>query len=336
MDKRTVIISKTNEDHTAYVMNYGINEISLFKELKDNGLELKNKEELSDGEILMLLRHCCKDGFVESVISIENHYNRDQKQINIYKENIEQKLKSQGCKIINHCDWKPSFNYDIDVINTRNYLTILVENIKDKEIKITNVDKELNELENEKQSLSEKIKKQNWYIENTRIEVKNLKEDYNQWNEKVDKLIERYNKGKEICENQENEAKEKWPEELKNLEAKINECKSNLLLLEKIYNEKTDNIKKLNIELNELEDEKTNTQKYIKNLNENGKSILEKIIKEILNNGILTKNEIKEKFLTTYKMYIMNSRKLPDFEIEYFKKQGLSDVDIQELIKIFN
>ena len=57
----------------------------------------------------MLFRHCCTDGFVECVLSIENHYNRDQSQINIYKSNIIQRLEAQGYTIITHCKWKPSF-----------------------------------------------------------------------------------------------------------------------------------------------------------------------------------------------------------------------------------
>lgn len=328
MDKRTVIISKINDDHTAYVMNYGIDEISLFKDLYDNGLELKDKESISNGELLMLLRHCCKDGFVESVISIENHYNRDQKQINIYKENIEQKLKSQGCKIINHCDWKPSFNYDVDVINTRNYLTILVENIKDKEIKITNIDKELNELENEKQSLSEKIKNQNWYIQETTPKYDKLKTDFN-------KLVERFRNGTKLCENQEKEAKEKWPKELKKLEENINKHKSELLLLEGKHNEKLNEISNLNEEINNIKEETKKINKINANLKENGLEIIENIFKKI-NNDKLSVEELKDKFKRTYKMYVLNERNVPDFEIEYFKNAGLSDEDIQKIKNIFN
>lgn len=64
MDKRTVIISKINNDHTAYGMNYGIDE-AFFNNLPDNGLELKDKESLSNGELLMLMCALCTDGLVE-------------------------------------------------------------------------------------------------------------------------------------------------------------------------------------------------------------------------------------------------------------------------------
>ena len=378
MDKRTVIISKINNDHTAYVMNYGIDE-ALFKDLPDNGLELKDKESLSNGEILMLMRAMCTDGFVETVISIENHYNRDQKQINIYKSNIEQKLKAKGCTIINHCDWKPSFEIDTPIINKRNYLTILNENINKKENELSkkateldelrnkieqyrnnleielkeqeeenkeylkiqkgkislkieqyrnNLERELKEQEEEKQRNIEKIKNQNLYIHETTLKYEKLKIDFN-------KLIERYKNGTKICETLFQEAKEKWPDDLKKLEENINNRKSELLLLDEKYNEKLNVITKLNNEIKDKEREVNGINKTIINLKENGYNIIEKIFNQRNIKKDLEK-ELTEKLKRTYKMYILNGRSIPDFEIEYFKNAGLSDEDIQEIANIFN
>ena len=379
MDKRTVIISKINNDHTAYVMNYGIDEISLFKNLPDNGLELKDKESLSNGELLMIMRALCTDGFVETVISIENHYNRDQKQINIYKSNIEQKLKAKGCTIINHCDWKPSFESDTPIINKRNYLTILNENINKKENELSkkaaeldklcneieqyrnnlerelkeqeeenkeylktqkkridleieqyrnNLERELKEQEEEKQRNIEKIKNQNWYIHETTPKYEKLKTDFN-------KLTERYKNGTKICEDLFQEAKEKWPNELKKLEENINNHKSELLLLDGRYNEKLNVITNLNNEIKDKEREINEINKTIINLKENGYNIIEKIFNQRNIKKDLEK-ELTEKLKRTYKMYILNGRGIPDFEIEYFKNAGLSDEDIQEIENIFN
>ena len=378
MDKRTVIISKINNDHTAYVMNYGIDE-ALFKDLLDNGLELKDKESLSNGELLMLMRALCTDGFVETVISIENHYNRDQKQINIYKSNIEQKLKAKGCTIINHCDWKPSFEIDTPIINKRNYLTILNENINKKENELSkktteldelrneieqyrnnlerelkeqekeneeylkiqkgkislkieqyrnNLERELKEQENEKQRNIEKIKNQNLYIHETTFKYEKLKIDFN-------KLVERYKNGTKICETLFQEAKEKWPDDLKKLEENINNHKSELLLLDKRYNEKLNVITKLDNEIKDKEREINEINKTIINLKENGYNIIEKIFNQ-RNIKKDLKEELTEKLKRTYKMYILNGRSIPDFEIEYFKNAGLSDEDIQEIENIFN
>ena len=378
MDKRTVIVSKINNDHTAYVMNYGIDE-ALFKDLPDNGLELKDKESLSNGEILMLMRAMCTDGFVETVISIENHYNRDQKQINIYKSNIEQKLKAKGCTIINHCDWKPSFEIDTPIINKRNYLTILNENINKKENELSkkateldelrnkieqyrnnleielkeqeeenkeylkiqkgkislkieqyrnNLERELKEQEEEKQRNIEKIKNQNLYIHETTLKYEKLKIDFN-------KLIERYKNGTKICETLFQEAKEKWPDDLKKLEENINNRKSELLLLDEKYNEKLNVITKLNNEIKDKEREVNGINKTIINLKENGYNIIEKIFNQRNIKKDLEK-ELTEKLKRTYKMYILNGRSIPDFEIEYFKNAGLSDEDIQEIANIFN
>ena len=344
MDKRTVIVSKINNDHTAYVMNYGIDE-ALFKDLPDNGLELKDKESLSNGELLMLMRALCKDGFVETVISIENHYNRDQKQINIYKSNIEQKLKAKGCTIINHCDWKPSFEIDTTIINKRNYLTILNENINKKENELSkkateldelcnkieqyrnNLERELKEQEEEKQRNIEKIKNQNLYIHETTSKYEKLKIDFN-------KLIERYKNGTKICETLFQEAKEKWPDDLKKLEENINNHKSELLLLDERYNEKLNVITKLDNEIKDKEREINEINKTIINLKENGYNIIEKIFNQ-RNIKKDLEEELTEKLKRTYKMYILNGRSIPDFEIEYFKNAGLSDEDIQEIENIF-
>ena len=378
MDKRTVIISKINNDHTAYVMNYGIDE-ALFRDLLDNGLELKDKESLSNGELLMLMRALCKDGFVETVISIENHYNRDQKQINIYKSNIEQKLKAKGCTIINHCDWKPSFEMDTPIINKRNYLTILTENINKKENELSkkateldelcneieqyrnnlerelkeqeeenkeylknqknkisleikqyrnNLERELKEQEEEKQRNIEKINNQNWYIHETTPKYEKLKNDFN-------KLIERYKNGTKICETLFQEAKEKWPDDLKKLEENINNHKSELSLLDERYNEKLNVITKLNNEIKDKEREINEINKTIINLKENGYNIIEKIFNQ-RNIKKDLEEELTEKLKRTYKMYILNGRSIPDFEIEYFKNAGLLDEDIQEIENIFN
>ena len=404
MNKRTVIISKINEDHTAYVMNYGIDELALFKKLPDNGLELKNKELLSDGELLMLMRALCTDGFVETVISIENHYNRDQKQINIYKTNIEQNLKAKGCTIINHCDWKPSFDNEPPIINKRNYLTILNENINKKERELSektaeldelcdeieetkeyiknqkkkidleieqhrnnlekelkeqeektkeyvknqkkkidleieqhrnNLEKELKEQEEEKQRNSEKIKNQNWYIQETTPKYDKLKTDFDKLKTDFNKLTERYKNGTKICENLLNEAKEKWPEELKKLEENINKRKSELLLLDERHNEKLNNIIKLDDEIKDKEAEKNKLNKIIINVKENGYNVIEKIFKQIKGTKEL-EDELKEKLKRTCKMYLLNGRNVPEFELEYFREIGLSEEIIQEIIKIFN
>lgn len=262
MKKRTVIISKINDDYTAFVKNMGIEELSLFKKLEDNGVELKDEGNISDEEMLVLLRHCCIDGFIECVYSIENHFNRDQKQINIIKTNIENKQKSKGLTIVTHTDWKPSFGGDIrGLINKRNYLTILCENIKRKNLeydklaeefenfkkeieaeknrleaelenynkeKRNKLDKEIKETERIIELNKDKIRKQNWFLDQHPL----LEKDYNELKEKFDKLIERYKNGEKICETQLIEAQKKWPQELKNIETEINSKKNELANIE--------------------------------------------------------------------------------------------------------
>lgn len=285
MKRRTVIISKINNDYTAFVKNMGIEELSLFKKLEDNGIELKDEGNISDEEMLVLLRHCCTDGFIEGVYSIENHFNRDQKQINIIKTNVENKLKAKGLTIITHTDWTPSFDGDIrGPINKRNYLTIICENIKRKNLeydklaeeyenfkkeieeeknrleleletynkdKKERINKELQETENTIEINKDKIRKQNWYLDQHPL----LEKNYNELKEKFDKLIERYKNGEKICQDQLTEAQKKWPQDLKNIETEISKKRNELTNIEN----------ELNIKKNELNDNQKSLE-YTKNL----------------------------------------------------------------------
>lgn len=181
MKKRTIIISHIDvNNNTAFVKNIGINEISLFNRLKDNGIEL-NDENLSDNEICMLLNYLCTDGIIEGIFSIKNNFNRDQAEINIIKHNIEERLKSKGFYIISHCSWTPSFSdYDTayTVINNRNYLTLLTENISEKEKDIKIIDNKI--IEN-----TLKVTEQNKILNNIKIKVDEQNEILNNINIKV-------------------------------------------------------------------------------------------------------------------------------------------------------
>lgn len=282
MKKRTVISSHIDRDkYTAYVKNQGIEEISLFKYAKDNGFELKD-DEISNEELCIMLSQCCEDGIIERVISLPNHYNRDQKTINPAKACIENKLREQGFKIITHCDWSPKFSDGRDIINKRNYLTVLCENIDKKEKEYDNlteeleeyrnnaemekcrIDKELEkynddkrnkidkELEETKETIiqnREKIKKQNWYISNHPF----LENEYNDLKEKFDILTERYRNGKQICEQQLLDAKQNWPNDLIELENTINSKKNYIEGLNSQETELENRIKELKDEINELQ-----------------------------------------------------------------------------------
>lgn len=181
MKKRTIIISHIDiNNNTAFVKNIGINEISLFNRLKDNGIEL-NDENLSDNEICMLLNYLCTDGIIEGIFSIKNNFNRDQAEINIIKHNIEERLKSKGFSIISHCSWTPSFSdYDTayTAINNRNYLTLLTENISEKEKVIKIIDNKINEN-------TLKVTEQNKILNNIKIKVDEQNEILNNINIKV-------------------------------------------------------------------------------------------------------------------------------------------------------
>lgn len=352
MKKRTVLSSHIDWDNgTAYVKNQGIDELRIFKDLADNGIELKD-DKISDEELCAMLRYLCTNGIIECVLSIENHFNRDQKTINVWKNQIENKHKTKGLKIIEHCDWTPSFSEGKSVINQRNYLTILTENINKKQIEICDLENDLNdltkryhdqkhnlekefelkkenlnkELINSKSLLEEeiidnrkKIKQQNWYIEKT-IEAE---VNYIKAKEKLDKEIERYRKGKEYNDNLVNTL----PIDIQNLLNEkseitntINENKSYLKILE---NDKTLLLEEINNEkkkLNEIKNNQYNELIYK--------------ISQIINTKNWTKNGALARFENVCRMYIMNGRRdVPEFEKEHAKKEGLYDDDIIQILQ---
>ena len=207
MKKRTIIISHIDvNNNTAFVKNMGINEISLFNRLKDNGIEL-NDENLSDNEIRMLLNYLCTDGIIEGIFSIKNNFNRDQAEINIIKHNIEERLKSKGFSIISHCSWTPSFSdYDTyyTAINNRNYLTLLTENISEKEKYLKIIDNKINENKL-------KVNEQNKILNNINIKVAEQNEILNNIsNSIIDKLYSILNDINDNNDNYLKEAKQKF------------------------------------------------------------------------------------------------------------------------------
>lgn len=221
MKKRTIIISHIDvNNNTAFVKNIGINEISLFNRLKDNGIEL-NDENLSDNEICMLLNYLCTDGIIEGIFSIKNNFNRDQAEINIIKHNIEERLKSKGFSIISHCSWTPSFSdYDTayTAINNRNYLTLLTENISEKEKDIKIIDNKINENKlkvNEQNkilnNISIKVAEQSEILNNIIIKVAEQNEILNNIsNSIIDKLYSILNDINDNNNNYLKEAKQKF------------------------------------------------------------------------------------------------------------------------------
>ena len=221
MKKRTIIISHIDvNNNTAFVKNVGINEISLFNRLKDNGIEL-NDENLSDNEICMLLNYLCTDGIIEGIFSIKNNFNRDQAEINIIKHNIEERLKSKGFSIISHCSWSPSFSdYDTvyNVINNRNYLTLLTENLSEKEKELKIIDNKINENKlkvNEQNkilnNINIKVNEQNEILNNINIKVVEQNEILNNINNSIiDKIYSILNDINDNNDNYLKEAKQKF------------------------------------------------------------------------------------------------------------------------------
>lgn len=331
MRKWTILISVLNtKDHTAFVYNKGIDENTIIKMFKSNGFE----KIISANEIKLMLSLSITNGIVEGVYDMTNSYNRDQKEINKIKENIEKRLEAKGYEIINHCDYVPNFDSGIidRISESRNYLnnlTIQIENHKKDlekiEDRIFAADKECEIYE---RNLLER--------KNTYNKFKDYTEQVEEKKKELDKLIERYRNGEKYIMKMENEL----PEEIKQLK----EEKKNLTI-------SIDSIKKdVNCGLKELE-------RLTELISENNRKISilknteEKIIKEIRNiqidevakimrkitdkyKELAPKEILLEKLNTTIKMYLLNNRQVPEYELEYFVNLGISKNEIEELLNI--
>lgn len=211
--KRTIIISKAFTDSMeAYVQNIGIEETGIIESLKKEGLELK-EDTLSDNELALLLKNCIDDDCIlEGIFSIDNSFNHSQKEINKIKENIESKYKSKGYTIIPHTD-KIDFNINKDklkeIVNTRNYLLMLQENI--------------DVLKKQEKSLIANIRNNSTLLQEITDKFNKLSNRYINGKKYLEKLEYNISNKEEITKeiNQDNKIKNKLKNEIDKLERKI-------------------------------------------------------------------------------------------------------------------
>ena len=333
MRKWTILISVLNtKDHTTFVYNKGIDENTIIKMFKSNGFE----KVISANEIKLMLSSSITNGIIEGVYDMTNSYNRDQKEINKIKENIEKRLEAKGYEIINHCDYAPNFDSSIidRISESRNYLNNLA-------IQIENHKKDLEKIEDRISNADKECE----YYERNLLERKNTYNKFKDYTEQVeekkkelDKLIERYRNGEKYIMKMENEL----PEEIKQLK----EEKKNLTIsVDSIRNDVNCGIKELE-RLTEIISENNRKISRLKNTEE-------KIIEEIRNiqadevarimkkitdkyKELAPKEILLEKLKTTIKMYLLNNRQMPEYELEYFINLGISKNEIEELLNIIH
>lgn len=331
MRKWTILISVLNtKDHTAFVYNKGIDENTIIKMFKSNGFE----KIISANEIKLMLSSSITNGIVEGVYDMTNSYNRDQKEINKIKENIEKRLEAKGYEIINHCDYTPNFDGDVidRISESRNYLnnlTIQIENHKKDLEKIENrifvADKECEIYE---RNLLER--------KNTYNKFKDYTEQVEEKKKELDKLIERYRNGEKYIMKMENEL----PEEIKQLK----EEKKNLTIsIDSIRNDVNCGYRELE-RLTELISEynrkilihKNTEEKIIKEIRDIRVDEVAKIMRKITDKykELAPKEILLEKLNTTIKMYLLNNRQVPEYELEYFIELGISKNEIEELLNM--
>lgn len=330
MDKITVIISKIYPDsHTFFVQNIGLDHFTIINKLKnqnDNGFEYIN---ISDEELKLLLNYCVTNCVIEGVYHINNHYNRDQKEINKIKDNIRAKFLSKGLLEVNHCEFNIEYTGDGgDIINKRNYLSILQDDIdlcKQKKEQYINLNRQYDDLQKEYDNYKKRLKD---------IEVK-----YQDKEKEFNRLVERYRNGQKCLEEQ----RKKLPEDIKQL-------KDSIVLYDDTIIDKKHKITTLNKDIDKLTDEKNRIQKEInaqldiaeywkKANNISWVRISDKITDIIMSIKTSEENidEVKAKFAHNIKMYFLNGKdKIPEFEKEYARRNGLTDKIIEDIIKTIN
>jgi len=331
MRKWTILISVLNtKDHTAFVYNKGIDENTIIKMFKSNGFE----KIISANEIKLMLSSSITNGIVEGVYDMTNSYNRDQKEINKIKENIEKRLEAKGYEIINHCDYVPNFDSDIidRISESRNYLNnlaIQIENHKKDlekiEDRISNADKECEIYE---RNLLER--------KNTYNKFKDYTEQVEEKKKELDKLIERYRNGEKYIMKMENELPEEikqLKEEKKNLTISIDSIKKDVNCGIKELERLTELISENNRKISIL---KNTEEKIIEEIRNIQADEVAKIMRKITDKykELAPKEILLEKLETTIKMYILNNRQVPEYELEYFVNLGISKNEIEELLNI--
>lgn len=271
--KWTVMFLSINQtEKTFFIQNVGYTEddfIKLFK-LTQEQVEIFNRtyfngfeKDISDNEFKALLQYCVTNMDVIGVYRINNFYNRDQKVINDMKNNVRTFWIGKGYREVIHCESPIIDTHGGTVFNKRDYLYLIEERIREEENELKYLEDQINETENEyKDRISQlekryelketnlnkefetiertielnkdKIRKQNWFLDQHPL----LEKDYNELKEKFDKLVERYRNGEKICETQLIEAQKKWPQDLKNIETEINIKKNELANIEDELNTK--------------------------------------------------------------------------------------------------
>jgi len=342
--KKTILF-RVIQGQDAYLQNMGFDEtdiIKLFKKLKgfepeDNGFEISNDE------LTVIMNNVVTNGEVIGIYNYSNPYNKDQSDINKIKRKYEFELKSRGYNIIEHCEWQPKFDTDKleTIINERNYLTNIIEQTKkkhsellDKINRLKHIEDEINTNQKELDDINKTITKNKNEIINYKEEIEAIKSLYNTEQEKFDKLVERYKKGQKCLEEQ----REKLPEDIKKLKDEIDKL---IEQKERIISD----TKKCNGEIQKIENEKQYSEQELDRIKQQIKEcnqLKEKIINITL--GKLSSKlleikspdekleEVKQKFIGTVKMYLLNNMVLPQFERDFAESYGLDKQTIQKII----
>jgi DNA repair exonuclease SbcCD ATPase subunit len=206
--KWTILAVYTNnEDMTAFVQNWGWDEKRLVKELKNaptNGFE----KDISAHELLVLLKTVITNYNIIGVYNVSNHYNEDMTEIiNPMKRSVELKLKSNGYKIIPHCNVKIQYSKDCEKVYTTRALIKLYSD------QLNQISAQCAAAENENAELQEENNE--WQNKN-----KAAQSEFNEWNNKIAAIITRYRNGERCCaeiEKRQHELENTLPDEVKEL-----------------------------------------------------------------------------------------------------------------------
>lgn len=256
---------------------------------------------------------------VITILDAKNHYNRDQKQINLFKNQYIDELKLKGYNWNEDLDeFKIEYNDTEEnreiikaIENYRNLATLYKEKCIKLENEYNTKTRELeSEYESKKSLLELKLDQINSRYNTLSIECNQLDTRIKNGDIKVKELLVKYNKLSTDIESHELKKEQ--------LEDYINNYKSINKSLSEEFESKTKSI-------NELVEREKSLKEEIEYIQKRKETILSDISKSIF--STLDKNELFRKLNTLIEMIKYNQKHYhgvcPNFEIDYLVKLGL-------------
>lgn len=293
----------------------------LFTGINKKYFDLVDSDEICIAEEVIRLNKCFKNNnfSIITIIDAKNHYNRDQKQINLFKNQYIDELKLKGYTWNEDLDeFKVEYNDTQEnreileaIENYRNLATLYQEKIIKVKKAFNDEYKKLEEDYNNKEKIfNVKIEELNLRYNSLNIECNQINDRINKGNRKIDDLLAKYNRLDNDC---------KYLERNKEtLEKYVNDYKT-------VNKSLTDECESINKTISELLKNKESLNNDIQLLESRKNIIIDDINKSI--SSFVGKDDLNQKLDMLIEMIRCNKNyyndKCPLYEIEHLVKLGM-------------